>query len=116
MSRLDKVNQQLIREISMIIQRELADPRLMFVTIIKADVSKDLRHAKIYYSVLGGQVKADIAQKSLDGARGIIRKYVGEQMKIRFTPELVFVYDDTLEFTARIDETLKEINDESSSS
>lgn len=112
MSRMDRVNQQIKREISLIIQQELADPRVEFVSITECDVSKDLRNAKIMFSVLGDQQRHEEAQKGLDGARGKIRRLVGQRMKIRYTPELSFHYDKTVEESARIDQTLKEIHDE----
>jgi len=111
MSRIDRVNHQLKREIGAIIQKELEDPRLEFVTITEADISRDLRHAKIYFSVLGNRQQADISRRGLEGASGIIRKYVGQNMKMRYTPELTFYYDESLQKSARIEETLKEIHD-----
>ena len=113
MGRIDKINQQMKREISLILQRDLADPRFELVTIMNADVSRDLRHAKVYFSVLGPQMKIHDAQRAFDDARGKIRKYIGERMKMRFTPELLFVYDDSLEMSERIEKTLREIRDES---
>ena len=112
MGRMDRINEQLRKEISIIIQRELGDPRFQFVTITKADVSKDLKFAKISFSVLGPPQKVEITKKGLEGARGLIRKYVGERMEMRYTPQLMFIYDRSLEFSARIEETLKEIHDE----
>ncbi len=100
------------KEISLIIQRELADPRLQFVTITSADVSKDLQHAKISFSVMGTAKDVEKAQKSLEGARGIIRKHIGQRMDMRYTPEIFFIYDQSIEHSARIEETLKEIADE----
>ena len=112
MARIEKVNQQIKREIGRILQQELGDPRLQFVTITKVDVSRDLRSAKIFFSVLGAAAQRHAAQHGLEGARGMIRKLLGQNINIRFTPELFFVYDSSIEFNARIEETLKEIHDE----
>jgi len=112
MSRIEKVNQQVKREIGKILQREVADPRLQFVTITKVDVSRDLRNAKIYFSILGGEDQKQAAQHGLEGARGMIRKLLGQNLSMRFTPELFFVYDQSVEMSAHIEETLKEIRDE----
>ena len=101
------------REISLILLRDLEDPRFQFVTIMHADVSRDLRHAKVFFSVLGPQIKIKEAEKAFHDARGKIRKYIGDRLKMRFTPELLFVYDDSLEMSERIEKTLKEIQDES---
>jgi ribosome-binding factor A len=112
MVRIEKVNQQIKREIGRILQQEMGDPRLQFVTITKVDVSRDLRNAKILFSVLGAAAQRHAAQQGLEGARGMIRKLLGENINIRFTPELFFVYDNSIELNARIEETLKEIRDE----
>lgn len=111
MERMDRVNQQFKREISRIIHQDLADPRLGFVTIIRADVSRDLKNGKIYFTVLGDEQQAHEAQKGLDGARGMIRRLVGQRIKIRFTPEIAFVYDASAGFQSSIEQTIAEIKD-----
>ena len=112
MERIKKVNQEVKREIGRIIQRELGDPRLEFVTITEVDVSRDLRNARIRFSVLGEASQAKAAQQGLEGARGMIRKLLGKNMNLRYTPELFFIYDQSVEMSVRIEETLKEIRDE----
>ncbi len=111
MGRIDRVNQQLKREISGILQRELGDPRLEFVSITYVRVSRDLRHARIYFSVFGGQQEQEGAKQALDNASGLIRKYVGQRIRMRYTPQLSFFYDESIEFNSKIDETLREIHD-----
>jgi ribosome-binding factor A len=112
MGRIEKVNQQVKREIGEILQRELGDPRLQFVTITDVDVSRDLHNAKIQFSVLGERHQVQAARKGLEGAKGMIRKLLGERMNMRYTPELSFIYDPSIEISARIEKTLKEIRDE----
>src|SRR3989338_659628 len=112
MGRIEKINQQVKREIGMIIQRDLGDPRLQFVTITGVDVSKDLRHARISFSVLGDPAQVHAAQIALDRARGMIRVLLGQRMGIRHIPELFFSYDESIELSTRIEKTLKEIQDE----
>lgn len=112
MERIKKVNQQVKREIGRIIQQELGDPRLQFVTVTEVDVSRDLRNARIRFSVLGEESRVQAAQKGIEGARGMIRKLLGKSMKLRHTPELFFIYDQSIEMSVRIEETLKEIHDE----
>jgi len=112
MGRIDRVNQQVKREIGKIIQQELSDPRLQFVTITEVDVSRDLRNAKVRFSVLGEGDQVQAAQNGLEGARGMVRKLLGQRMNMRHTPELFFIYDQSIEMSVRIEETLKEIHDE----
>ena len=109
MDRIDRVNEQIKREIGVIIQQELADPRLRFVTITNVDASRDLRTAKVYFSALGENPAAQAAQKALESAAGTIRRYVGGHIKMRYTPEFHFIYDRSVEFSARVEQTLTEI-------
>lgn len=110
MDRIDRVNAQIKKEISRIIHQELGDPRLQFVTILRVEVSRDLRTAKVYFSALGESSAAQAAKKALESAGGIIRRYVGGHIKMRYTPELHFVYDRSAEFSARVEQTLTEIH------
>lgn len=110
MDRIDRVNEQIKREIGVIIQQELADPRLRFVTITNVDVSRDLRTAKVYFSALGENSAAQAAKKALESAAGTIRRYVGGRIKMRYTPEFHFIYDRSVEFSARVEQTLTEIH------
>ncbi len=112
MGRMERVNPQVKREVGRIIQQELSDPRLEFVTITEADVSRDFHNAKIRYSVLGTADQVQAAKEGLEGAKGMIRRELGRSMNMRHTPELFFIYDESIEMSVRIEETLKEIHDE----
>ncbi|MBF0532996.1 MAG: 30S ribosome-binding factor RbfA [Candidatus Omnitrophica bacterium] len=112
MSRMERVNNQVKREIGLILQQELSDPRLMFVSITHAEVSADLRNGRIYFSVLGGGDKVEGAQAGLTSAAGLIRRLLGQRLKMRFTPELLFSFDESIEYGMKIEEKLKEIHNE----
>lgn len=112
MSRIDRVNQQVKREISKIVQMELSDPRLQFVSITNVDVSKDLRSARVYFSVLGDDSCVEAASKGLNGAGGAIRGFLSKNLNMRCTPELRFYHDKSIEYSSSVEETLKEIHDE----
>ncbi len=109
MGRMEKVNQLLKREVGSIIQKEIQDPRLQFVTITHVDVSRDLHCARVNFSVLGEDAQVAAAEKGLDSARGYIRKLVGQRISLRYTPEIEFVFDPSIEKSARIERTLEEI-------
>lgn len=113
MGRTDKVNRQLQKEISAILQKELGDPRLSFVTITQVDISRDLMHAKVYYSILGDHQQREAAQTGLESARGMIRRLISRGMNLRCTPEIVFVFDKSIDQGCRIEQTLEEIRHES---
>ena len=112
MSRMDKVNNQMKRVISQIIQQEFGDPPVSFLTITHVDVSPDLKNAKVFFSVLGDDMAVKGAQRVLNKARGMIRHAVSQRMLIRHTPEMSFIHDQSLNFSVEIEERLKEIHDE----
>ena len=111
--RIDKVNEFMKREISNIVLFELQDPRLKVVTITGVEVSRDLRYAKANFSVLGTKKQIREATEGLSSARGMIRKLVGQRVNLRYTPEIQFIYDRSLEYSSRIEETLQDIKNES---
>lgn len=109
MSRHDKVSHALQKEISTVIHDELNDPRLGFVTIIKVEMSPDLRHAKIFFSVLGKEEECKKTKEALDSALGFIRRLVAERINLRFAPEIVFIEDRSCEYSFQIEQALQEI-------
>ena len=114
MSRMDKLNQQFKREISsMLLTGEIRDPRVQFVTITFADISKDLSYAHMGFSVLSDDPKViRAAQEGLDSASGRVRKLVGERVGVRHIPEIRFVYDDSIRHAVKMDHVLDEIQRE----
>ncbi len=112
MGRMEKVNQQVKREVGKIIQQDLSDPRVEFVTVTEVDVSPDLHNAKVYFSVLGDGASAEKAKSGLSAAKGMIRHLVAKRMQIRRIPDFTFHFDKSIEASVRIDQTIKEINDE----
>lgn len=109
MDRMKRINETIKREISRILHKELEDPRLQFVSITRVNVSRDLHYARVYFSVLGDQQKKELAIEGFQSACGLIRKYIGKNIRMRYTPEIQFFYDNSIEISARIDETLEEI-------
>ena len=113
MARIDRINHQMKKEISDIVLREMNDPRVEFVTITEVLVSRDLQHAKVYFSVLGNESQARKAEEGLLSARGLVRKLIGERIRMRYTPEIQFIYDESIATSARIETMLGKINRES---
>ena len=91
--RLQRVNQLIREEISHLIQRELKDPRLGFVTVTEARLTGDLREATVYYTVYGTAEEQADSAAALASATGLIRSEVGRQTGLRHTPSLTFVRD-----------------------
>ena len=110
--RSDRVAALIKEEVSQIILRDLRDPDLGFVTIIKARLSNDLKHAKIYYSVLGDEEKKAKSAAALERSLKTIRSEVGHRIKLRVVPTLQFFYDDSIEYADRISQLLNQLNKE----
>jgi ribosome-binding factor A len=106
--RPERLAEQIKEEVSLIISGELNDPRVGFVTVTEAKVSPDLKHAKIFVSVIGEDQQIAESMKALDHASGFIRHRLGSVMRIKHAPELRFIYDDTERTAARIEELLSE--------
>ncbi len=116
MDRMDRINQQMKRELGTILQQDLSDPRLQFVSITAVNVSRDLRSAKVYFSVLGEPHQESIIHEILDKAGGFIRKLISQRLNLRNTPAFSFYYDKSIAFSDQLEETLKEIHDEEDTS
>ena len=113
MQRTSRINETMKREIGNIVLMEIKDPRVKLVTITAVNVSKDLQHARVYFSVLGNSQQTSEAQAGLDSARGYIRKLIGARVRMRYTPEIEFIYDETIEYSDRIERTLEDLKNES---
>jgi ribosome-binding factor A len=108
-SRLERVNQLIREEISHLIQRELKDPRLGFVTVTEVDVAKDLRTAKVYVSVLGSETQWKESLQALESARGFIRNWLTPRLRLRAIPHLTFHADRSMAHAAHIQTVLEEL-------
>ena len=104
-TRQSRVSDHLLRELALLVTRELADPRIKPATLTGIEVAKDLRTAKVYVAVAeGSDVAACLA--ALGKAAGFLRHRLGELMHIRRVPALSFVYDETLDRASRVDALL----------
>ncbi len=98
------------KDISDIIQFEVKDADVGFVTITDVDVSADHSYAKVYVTFLGKQARAEAGLKALNRAKGFIRSELAQRLAIRRTPELTFVIDETEEHGRHIDELIASIH------
>lgn len=110
MSRHDKITEAIRKEISVIIHDELKDPRLGFVTIVSVDLARDLRHAKVFFSVLGSEEDYKKTKEALDSASGFIRKLIAERIRLRLVPEFSFREDRSQEYAIEIEKALQEVH------
>ena len=107
--RLERVNQLLKEEISILLQRELKDPRLGFVTVTEVDVTPDLKYAKVYVSVLGHEAQWAASFQALQSARGFVWNWLRRHLDLRVTPEITFRPDRSMEHAAHIQSLLAEL-------
>lgn len=110
--RVEKVQEFIKQEISKIILTELKDPRIGFVTVTRVEATGDLRSAKIYLSLLGSDEQKAETWAGLTKALGYMRAEIGKRIRLRFTPELSLHLDETLEYSARIQELILKIKQE----
>ncbi|MCH5049316.1 30S ribosome-binding factor RbfA [Pectobacterium aquaticum] len=97
-SRTQRVAQEMQKEIAIIIQREVKDPRIGMATVSGVEVSRDLAYAKVFVTFLNDNEPEQIqkAVKALQDASSFIRKLIGKAMRLRVVPELTFSYDNSL--------------------
>jgi ribosome-binding factor A len=104
--RLDRVNQLIKEEVSTLLQRELKDPRLGFVTVTDVRVSGDTQRATVFYTVFGDEPQVADSAAALESAKGLIRAEVGKQLGMRHVPSLEFIHDALPETARHIDDLL----------
>ena len=110
--RPERVQEALRQEISRIVQNEIKDPRLGFITITKVELTKDLRYAKVHFSVLGEEKEKKLALKGLNSAKGYVKGLISDRIKLRYMPEIDFRIDETIEHTKKIYDLLDRLKKE----
>ncbi|OZB97844.1 30S ribosome-binding factor RbfA [Paenibacillus sp. XY044] len=107
--RAGRVGEQIKKELSQLIQSELKDPRIGFVTVTGVEVTNDLSQAKVYLSVLGDNEQKNNTLKALEKANGFLRSELGKRVRLRHTPELIFKFDESIAYGSHIEKLLGEI-------
>lgn len=95
MSRIDRVKEEMRHQVGLIVQQELHDPRIGFVTITKVEVTPALKDATIYFTVMETEKPIEDTIRALDKAAGHVRKLIGQRVRMKFTPQIRFMYDDS---------------------
>ncbi len=110
--REEKISTELKRELSILL-RDIKDPRIPLMTsVMKTEVTKDLKFAKIYVSVMGNSEEKKNALKGLKSASSFLRREISRRLNLRITPELNFVIDDSIEYGNHILEVIEKISKE----
>jgi ribosome-binding factor A len=110
--RSEKVADLIQKEISQMLVKSIKDPRIGFVTITKVSVSEDCRFAKVYFSVVGTLAERERSMKGLDSAKGFVRKELGHRIRLRYTPEILFQFDPSIEYAIHMGELIQTIQQE----
>jgi ribosome-binding factor A len=107
--RQDQLGELIAEELSDLIRTRMKDPRIGFASVTKAEVSADLRHAKVFISVMGAPEDQHATLRALDHANGFLRHELAQRLTIRYTPEIVFRLDESIERGARVLELMREV-------
>jgi len=110
-ARSERVGRHIRNTLADILRRDVKDPRLKLVTITDVDVSPDLRLAKIYFATSGDAEKIKRVQNGFDRARPFIKKRLGQELRLRYMPEIRFYYDDSLDYGARMEALFRSIGE-----
>lgn len=108
--KIDRIESNLVKEISYILANEVKDHDIKFVTVTDCHVTSDLSFAKVYYTVLD-DTKREVTAKALKNAAGFIRKELMDRVDIRYTPELEFVFDESIDYGKKIENIIEEIHE-----
>lgn len=108
--RTDRVGQQIKSILGDIVLKHISLNHIGFITFTSVDVSRDLRNAKVFYSILNPKIKIELIEHEMNKLRKAFRKYLGLQLNTKNTPELKFYIDDSHKFTKQIDKLFKEID------
>lgn len=108
-SRIRRVDEAVRAVLSDAITQELKDPRVGFVTVTSVRTSTDLRHARVYVSVLGDEEARAAGLEGLRSATGFLQRKVGRAVRMKYTPEITFAYDDSVDRGLRINELLRDL-------
>ncbi|AZU61528.1 30S ribosome-binding factor RbfA [Neobacillus mesonae] len=108
--RPNRVGEQMKKELTDIIGRKIKDPRIGFVTVTDVQVTGDLQQAKVFISVLGDDEQKENTLKGLAKAKGFIRSEIGHRIRLRKTPEIIFEFDESIDYGNRIETLLHQLH------
>ena len=111
--RIEKLQELIKQEMGKMLLKELKDPRIGFVTVTDVEMTGDLREAKIYVSIMGGEEQVKSSLEGLNSALGFIRREIGHRIRLRFTPEISFTLDTSLDYGDHIQKLLLQVEGDS---
>lgn len=112
-NRVRRVAEQIKKDVSQIIITDIKDPRVAEMTsVTDVELSKDLRHASVYVSIYGSEMERKETLQTLARASGFVRTEIGRRIRLRYTPEINFFLDTSIEYGAYIESVLKSLKEE----
>jgi len=108
--RIDRISEEVKKVVSDIIRNDLNDPRISkLCSVVSAEVTPDLRYAKVFVSILGNDEDMKSTLKGLNSAAGFVRRELGRNIELRYSPEVIFELDRSIEHGAHISKLLNEV-------
>jgi len=104
-----RVGDQIQKGISYLLLERVKDPRVRGVTVTGIKLSNDLKRARVFFSVIGEQDQINKAQAGLDSAKGFIKREIGLRLSLRYTPEIIFTYDPSLEIGSHMESLFEKL-------
>jgi len=111
LKRADRVADLILKELAEVLLRKVKDPRLGEITLTVVKVSPDLRHARVYYSLLADDRRKTDVAAGLESAKGFVKRELGKRLELRRMPDITFHFDDSLEYGSHIDQLLSELKE-----
>ncbi len=109
-SRGDRVGGQIRKLICDLLQKDIKDPRLESAVITGVTMARDLKSARVYYTVSGDQKSRDLAEVGFNNARGYVKRVLASRLGLRYMPDLKFFYDDSFDYGSHIDDILRSLD------
>lgn len=110
--RATRVGEQILKEMACLFLEKVKDPRIMNVTLTGIRLSNDLKQAKVYFSVMGGENQIARAKAGMESAKGFIKREIGLRLPLRYVPDIVFLHDGSLEAGSRMEHLLNGLTKE----
>ncbi len=108
-ARAERVSGLIQETLSELLNKRIHDPRLHMATITKVKVAADLKSARVYYAIFGGDKKSRDAANGFESARGFIKRILAPKLGLRYMPDLKFFYDDSFDYGSHIDQLFEKI-------
>ncbi|MGC5324073.1 30S ribosome-binding factor RbfA [Brevibacillus sp. SYSU BS000544] len=109
-TRTNRIGEEIKKELSILLQREMKDPRIGFVTVTGVEVTPDLQQAKVFVSVFGSAEQKEASLRGLQKAKGFLRTEIAKRIKLRHAPDLIFKMDASIDYGNKIETILREIS------